>query len=605
MTGLDFVEQQRWVYKEAGTNQLCVEVCPLCGNSNHKFFINQESGLWDCKVCGKSGNLFQLKTQLGLTMNSSVTSIKDAANSGTTPSPLPNLMAMHKRLFTEEMSDVLDYLIAERKFSMEVIEKMRLGADEFQGHLWYIIPYYDNTDKPIFFKGRSLPKEGEKKKFRAPAGREACLYNEAILRPNMEHLVMVEGEADALSLMSQGFWDVVGIPGAATKKATWIDKLDSLAPKVIYLCYDTDKAGQDNAKEMANRIGATVKNIVLPPFTTTDGKVGKDLNEWFCVGNTLEDFKQLMAKAQPVEVQGIHNVVQVLGELRDDIEGKGIKPKYDTPWPSLNAKIGGFEDGDLIGLMAQGKVGKTSLALNLLQYYSDSGIPTFMFCQEMPPKRMVRKWVSHVTRTDDTPGKSQITVEVVDKALEHALGMKADILFGFTSSSKSDDVFDTIRMAVRRYGVKVVCFDNLQMMVKSLQHSAQETSTITKQFKKLALELNILVILIVQPHRVPDGLVIDATNAMGSSAIEKDVDMMICLHRNKVMGKMREQDFTGFIDTDETFDPHMMVYIGLARYCAGGSCTLFMDGPTSTVKEVGNLSVETPPLIQTPELIEV
>ena len=88
---------------------------------------------------------------------------------------------------------------------------------------------------------------------------------------------------------------------------------------------------------------------------------------------------------------------------------------------------------------------------------------------------------------------------------------------------------------MRRYGVKIVCFDNLQLLVRSIEHSAQETSKITKMFKEICIELNIVVLLIVQPNRVREGQIIAARNAMGSSAIEKDVDSFIGLHRNRKM----------------------------------------------------------------------
>jgi len=34
-----------------------ITVCPLCGKAEH-FYICGETTLWDCKHCGKSGNMF-------------------------------------------------------------------------------------------------------------------------------------------------------------------------------------------------------------------------------------------------------------------------------------------------------------------------------------------------------------------------------------------------------------------------------------------------------------------------------------------------------------------------------------------------------------------
>lgn len=589
MTPQNLISQQGWNSRPSGTTQIAVETCPLCKNTNWKFFINEESGLWDCKVCSESGNLYQLRQKLGLVMDGA-TSMKDVAASSTTPSPLPDLYGMHKQLYDDKYADVLDYLFSTRGFSMDVIERMKLGADYSQDkdgvmRYWYVIPYLDAAGNPYFYKKRNVPSEDGKKLFKAPHGREAGLFNESILKPGMEELCIVEGESDCLSLLSQGYESVVAVPGAAVKKAAWIEKLDKLAPKTIYIIYDNDKPGQDNAKQMAARIGLDrTRNVLLPAFSKVDGSPGKDLNEWFVSGKTLDDLRQLMAEAKPFDVTGVQSVATVLQELKYSLAEHGTQPKYDTPWPSLTAKVGGFEDGDVVGILAEAKIGKTTMALNMIQYYATKGYPSLMYCQEMPPKRMVRKWVSHVAQADDSPGASQITPQVVDNALEVALSLQGDILFGFTTPCVAKDVFETIRQAVRRYGVKVVCFDNLQMVVQSLEHSAQETSKITKQFKQLAMELGVLILLIIQPHRVADGQIVSSRNAMGSSAIEKDVDYMICLHRNRI-ANIREAEFNGVLDTEAAFDANMMVKVDLGRYAPGGITTLVMDGAKSTVRE--------------------
>lgn len=226
----------------------------------------------------------------------------------------------------------------------------------------------------------------------------------------------------------------------------------------------------------------------------------------------------------------------------------------------------------------------TTVALNWLDYLAQKGLNTFMLCLEMPAKNLVRKWISYRTQTDDTPGASKFTKETVNQGMGLALELQGDILFGFCRVGKADEVFDLIRETVRRYGVKVVCFDNLQFLVRSMEHSAQETANMSKKFKELAMELGILILLIVQPNRVREGEIVAARNANGSSAIEKDVDAMIALHRNRV-GQIKQKDFNGFMDCDANFEPQMLCRVDLSRYAPGGIATLMMDGGTSTVRE--------------------
>jgi hypothetical protein len=59
-----YVNQKKWAWRLQG-EQLCIQTCPVCNNSNWKFFINKTNGLNDCKVCNWEGNLITLKIKLG------------------------------------------------------------------------------------------------------------------------------------------------------------------------------------------------------------------------------------------------------------------------------------------------------------------------------------------------------------------------------------------------------------------------------------------------------------------------------------------------------------------------------------------------------------
>jgi twinkle protein len=598
----DFIKRMGWSSRPGSTDQLVVQTCPFCSDSAGKFAINvsagDHDGLWQCFRCQEKGNLHQLKERVGV-RTAGVTSMQDAAEARHAPSPLPNFDALHKNLMNNEaFGDVLDYLLVDRGFTFDVIERLKIGAKDDGEKKWFIIPYFDATGNPTYFKARTVPPA--KKAFDSPHGREAGLFNQPVIKAGMEELVLVEGECDCISLLCRGYGTVCGVPGAGVKKAAWIELLDRHQPKNVYLLYDNDKPGQDGAREMAARVGIEkVKNIILPPFevTTADGvRPGKDINDWFVAGHTLDELRQLMADARPFDVEGVYGLTAALDELRMDIEGHGVEPKYKTGYPSLDAKLGGFEDGDLIGVLAEGKVGKTTTVLNIVQKmietYNETG---FVFCQEMLPKRMVRKWVSMVTKTDDTPGKSQMSVEKISEALDYAQTMKGDILFGYTKSLKAEDVTNTIRQAVRRYGAKFVVFDNLHMLPQSVQNQAAEISKITKAFKQLAMELKIVLFLIMQPRKTQGDQMVTANDINGSSGPSKDVDYLIVFHRKRV-GNLSDKQLNGYMETDEGFEPQLYVKVDLARYASGGMCTLWFDGATSTVRELSQDDVAAMPV---------
>jgi 5S rRNA maturation endonuclease (ribonuclease M5)/KaiC/GvpD/RAD55 family RecA-like ATPase len=589
-----YLRSKGWSISDHG-DQMVVNPCPLCGNNKGKFYIakgGEKDGLWNCFVCSEKGNLTELMKRLG-DRDQRITSIQDWARSGQPPDPLPNIEACHRALL--EDGEALDYLVAERGFSMAVIEKQRLGVAsgvyfrEAGVTKALVIPYF-HKHATTFVKYRTLPPD--KKDFSSPKGYEAGLYNEDVIVAGMDEILFVEGEADALACMSNGVPNVVGVPGANVQKAHWVTKLDRAAPKKIYLLYDTDEVGQKAAKEMAARIGIEkCFNIVLPEFTKDDGTAGKDINDWFRVGHTLEEFAELKSDARPFDVAGVCGVGDALRELEDEINQRGtLAPTYNTPWPSLNNKLGGGERGDVIVIMAKGKIGKTTLCLNWLDYYSQKGIPTLLYCQEMTPKRLARKWVSYVTRTDDSPEMSvnhpELMRAAIPAAKEIARSREGDMLFGYTVGHKPKEIFDTIRQAVRRYGVQVVCFDNLQLLSRSISNSAQELAVLSREFKSLAMELGILLLLIVQPKKLMRDQMVEAEDASGTGSVDKDCDAMVILSRRQnVLMSGRDFQQNGLIESDSTFEPQLGIKVGLNRYGPGGSLNLMMEGEISLVRE--------------------
>jgi hypothetical protein len=149
-----FVAQMQWEQKPAGRDEIAVRICPLCKTDNFKFYVNRDRGLFHCKRCNKSGNLYQLRQHVGLT--GQTVSVKDLAG-GAGQKALPDFDAAHYRLLSPEHGQVVrDYLVCERRFTLDAIKRMKLGCWEKDGHQWLVIPYFDQTGKPVYYKARTI-----------------------------------------------------------------------------------------------------------------------------------------------------------------------------------------------------------------------------------------------------------------------------------------------------------------------------------------------------------------------------------------------------------------------------------------------------------------
>lgn len=617
---LKFVIEQGWEWELDGTgSQIIISNCPYCKKTNKKFYMavadpkeSSRDGLHFCHngACNRTGNLRTLQEHLGLRI-AGVESRREWAGTGESkPDTLPDVDACHAALLGD--AEALDYLLNVRGFTKEIIEKQKLGLKE---KVWFreageskalVIPYLVGGNV-VYAKFRTLPPKP--KDFVSPSGWEAPLYNGEILIEGLNEVIFVEGEADCLSLLSNGVEHVVGVPGAGIKKATWIEALDKIAPKKIYILYDNDNAGKRGAQEIASRIGIDkCLKLVLPPFEIeVDGETrpGKDVNEWFTKGGgTLAIFDKLKENALLFDVTGVTSSVDALQQLEDELSGKvDLAPKYVFQWPELNRLIG-MEDGDVLDIVAPEKVGKTTFGLNILDHMvSQYGEDGLLVCLEMTQARLARKWVALVTGFEDKitePGTPEAKAKleelkaccVTARSIQQSRG--ADLYFAYPQLVKEpEDVYKLIRDCIRRYGVKWVMFDNVQRLcddtLKNQGHRTVQLSQISKGFAKLAKDYRIKLIRILQPKRIEKGATISTNDVDGSSQVAKDCDGMITLWR-AVVGEQKKSEWetqqAGFQESYASFEPIMKVSVGLSRYSAGGTTKLFYDGARSQVRSI-------------------
>ena len=491
------VISQGWNFNPPSGGQIAVEKCPFCGKLDFKFYIavstdeeleagNTRDSLYFCHKCQETGNLRKLQEKLGLRI-AGVDSRSEWAGKKEKQDDLPDAAQCHAVLLSD--ADAMDYLLNVRGFTKEIIERQKLGLkDKVYFHKAgetraLVIPYLSIEGNVTFAKYRTLPPA--EKDFTCPSGYEAGLYNSPALSEDCKEIIFVEGEADCLALLSHGVENVVGVPGAGVKKHAWIEAVDRIAPQ-IYILFDSDQAGTKGAQSLASRIGLDkCLKIVLPKGT-------KDINEFFQKGGTVDGFEELKKHAVLFDVTGVVSCGDALQDLEDKLEGKeDLAPTYTSQWVELN-KLLGMEDGDVLDIVGEAKRGKTTFAMNMLDYavktYNEPGL---LCCLEMTGDRLARKWVSIVTGFEDAlvaPGTPEAKDKLselkncIAKAKEEQRTREADLYFAYPQLVTSpEDVFKLIRDCIRRYNVRWVCLDNIQRLCDDTLKSQNMHSKISQR----------------------------------------------------------------------------------------------------------------------------
>ena len=140
-----------------------------------------------------------------------------------------------------------------------------------------------------------------------------------------------------------------------------------------------------------------------------------------------------------------------------------------------------------------------------------------------------------------------------------------------------DGIMETLKAAIRRYGLKLICFDHLHFLCRSINNQVQEIGLAVQAFKFLAEELEIPIILIAQPRKIQADSIMTAMDLKDSSSIFSDCDHLIILHRARKASNGRE----GTALQTEAYDPVTMVRIEASRYNSGGECLLYYHGEYS------------------------
>lgn len=544
-----YLSAKGYEFKRVG-NEDKFNRCPFCGDTRWTFSCSDEAYYCHSGSCDAKGNLFKLKQHFNDVNNPIITPFQKyvGAKEYIKP-PKDKAEGYHTALFSNQPA--FNYL-RKRGLSLETIQYFKLGYKKTKDTEWISIPYYENGEL-INFKYRSLPPAD--KKFYREKGAKSALFNQDCLKGGKE-VILTEGEMDAVMCWQSGLKNVVSVcNGSKAFEPEWIDQLRDM--EKIYVWYDNDDPGRTGMDEVVRRLGIDRCWIIQEEGF-------KDANEYFLCN---ESYDLTQAKQKKLD-----NVIHFFDSVFKIFEHeKNFGSEIKTPWENVNRLLGNIENGDLITMSATPKTGKSSLALNMATYNAKRGYPVLFYCLEMRPERLAKKVIQ---------AEGMISVESFNR--ERALGVAERLYniplhFGYNYKNIDvESVFQTIRAATSRYGLKLVIFDHLHFLVRSIAHVSAEVGNVTRSFKLLAEELHIPIILIAQPRKVSDDQVMTMNDLKDSASIGADSDQVVVLWRKKTKANTKNM-----VDQDGSFVPETLVRIDASRHTAGGDTFLYFKGEYS------------------------
>ncbi|MBQ7159290.1 MAG: replicative DNA helicase [Treponema sp.] len=257
----------------------------------------------------------------------------------------------------------------------------------------------------------------------------------------------------------------------------------------------------------------------------------------------LEDAeKKIFALTDGDNSTPVHEMKDIMPEMIMMIDARHQNHNIYTGIPSgfgrLDSMTSGFQNSEMIIIGARPSMGKTALALNMMESIAvDNHIPCGFFSLEMSYEQIGQRLLSQVARIPSGKLRSGMLKTDDFGKLQEAAGrcFDAPLFIVDTPNMKLIDLRAMARRMVANHGVKIIFIDYIGLVTVENTNAPvyEQVSEVSKSLKALARELNIPVVALCQVARDAEGNEPNLAQLRGSGSIEQDADVVMFIHRER------------------------------------------------------------------------
>jgi replicative DNA helicase len=211
-----------------------------------------------------------------------------------------------------------------------------------------------------------------------------------------------------------------------------------------------------------------------------------------------------------------------------------------TGYADLDQTLGGMRPGELLVIGARPSLGKTALSLNIAERVARAGAPVLFVSLEMPARDIAERLLAmesgvSMHRLSRPRDLSRDDIDALVEAGSDRGIAGAPIYLDDAPDQTAARIASEARRAARRYGVRLVVVDYLQLMrpENPRDNRTQQVGASALRMKQMARGLGVPVILLSQLNRELEhqNRKPKLADLRESGDIEAHADRVILLHR--------------------------------------------------------------------------
>ncbi len=254
----------------------------------------------------------------------------------------------------------------------------------------------------------------------------------------------------------------------------------------------------------------------------------------------------LTNRSQTTKIYSMQEIINnTIKEVDKRFNEKNSFTGIPTGFAVLDTMTSGFQKSELIILGARPSIGKTAMALSMMQFIAvEKKIPCAFFSLEMSYNMIGQRLLSQESRVPGNKIKSGLLGIPDFQKLQDAAARcwNAPLYVVDTPNMQLLDLKAMARRLVVEQKVEIIFIDYIGLIETENRNAPvyEKISEISKSLKALARELNIPIVALCQVARDAEGAEPTLAQLRGSGSIEQDADVVMFLHRERI--KTAEQE---------------------------------------------------------------